>query len=103
MQSWPKLLRLSGLATVLTASALTAAPQVGLIPQITVSDGNEEADADLPPRLHAAIPKETYQRLRDEYIGRLRGMEPGFLTDLSWRNAAIRELDRQLSQRDPKT
>ena len=96
-----RLLRFGLLVTFLSAGALTAAPQIPAVPSsLAVADGNEEADSDLPPRLRGTIDKSTYLRLRDEYIGRLRGIEPGFPLDLSLRGAAVRQMEQQLSRRD---
>ena len=89
-------------AAVLSAGGLYAALRIPAVPAalfVADADGNEGSDADLPPRLPGAIDKETYLRLRAEHIGRLRGLEPGFLFDPSRRVEAIQQLETQLSNR----
>src|SRR3984893_10025289 len=89
-------------AAVLSAGGLYAARTIPSVPAarlIAGADNNEEADADLPPRLRGTIDKETYLRLRAEHIGRLRGLEPGFPLDPSRRVAAIQQMETQLAFR----
>src|ERR1700693_195827 len=87
---------------VLSAGGLYAARSIPTVPAarlVANADNNEGADADLPPRLRGTIDKETYLRLRAEHIGRLRGLEPGFLLDSSRRVEAIQQLEIQLRNR----
>src|SRR6185295_10254535 len=89
-------------AVVISAGALTAAltiPIVPASPAVALTDEEGEADADIPPRRRGRIDKETYMRLRDEYISSLRGIEPGAPLDPSLRTAAIRQMETQLSSR----
>src|SRR5712692_10176313 len=89
-------------AAVLSAGGLYAARRIPSVPAarfVAGADNNEEADADLPPRLPGTIDKETYLRLRAEHIGRLRGLEPGFLLDPSRRVEAIQRMEIQLRDR----
>jgi len=53
----------------------------------------DELDPDMPPGTR--LDRETYLRLRDEYNGLRRGVEPGHFFDPSARGRAIRQLDRQ--------
>src|SRR5260221_5452482 len=57
--------------------------------------GEDEAvDADLG-KFGAKIDREEYLRLRGEYFGRLRGIEPGRPFDPDMRTRAIEQMDRQ--------
>src|SRR5437879_1217777 len=59
------------------------------------SEGDEaEVDADLGKRA-GRIDRETYLRLRDEYIARKRGIEPGRPFDPGARGRAIQQMERQ--------
>src|SRR6266446_3951104 len=49
-------------------------------------DGN---DPDMPPGMRGSIDKETYLRMRDEYIALRRGIEPGRPFDPGARGRAI--------------
>ncbi len=87
---------------VLSAGGLYADRTIPSVPAalfVAGADNNEEADADLPPRLRGTIDKETYLRLRAEHIGRLRGLEPGFPLDPSRRVQAIQQMQTQLAFR----
>src|SRR5438309_1850850 len=89
-------------AAVFSAGGLYAARTIPTVPAalfVAGGDNNEEADADLPPRLRGTIDKDTYLRLRAEHIGRLRGLEPGFLLDSSRRVEAIQQMEIQLRNR----
>ncbi|HKF42493.1 MAG TPA: S-layer homology domain-containing protein, partial [Thermoanaerobaculia bacterium] len=55
------------------------------------------ADADLPPMLVGRIDKATYLQLRDEFISRLRGIEPGSTLDPAIRSTAIQQMERQIA------
>src|SRR6516162_4539023 len=51
-----------------------SAPQTG-------QSSNDEVDPDLPRRLSGKIDKATYLQMREEYIARRRGVEPGLPYD----------------------
>jgi len=57
-------------------------------------DEDEAVDADLG-KFGAKIDREEYLRLRGEYFGRLRGIEPGRPFDPDMRTRAIEQMDRQ--------
>ena len=57
-----------------------------------------EQDPDLPPGMRISD-KNTYMRLREEYVARLRGIEPGMPSDPQARGRAIRQMERQEFQR----
>jgi Calx-beta domain/Domain of unknown function (DUF4214) len=57
-------------------------------------DEDETVDADLG-KFGAKIDREEYLRLRGEYFGRLRGIEPGRPFDPDMRTRAIEQMDRQ--------
>src|SRR5437660_5853829 len=57
-------------------------------------DEDEFIDADLG-KFGAKIDREEYLRLRGEYFGRLRGIEPGRPFDPTMRTRAIEQMDRQ--------
>ena len=64
-----------------------------------VNGEDENGDADLPSKKFLGrIDKEEYLRLRDEYIGRLRGIEPGRPFNPNWREGAIEQMQRQREQ-----
>src|SRR5262249_16358244 len=71
----------------------------GPVPPARIVDVSnaEDADADLPPGMAWMIDKETYLRLRNEHISRLRGIEPGYLLDPGLRTEAVRQMDRQMA------
>src|SRR5882672_359352 len=58
-------------------------------------DGN---DPDLPPGMRGSIDKETYLRMRDEYVALRRGIEPGRPFDPQARGRAIEEMEEQQRQ-----
>src|SRR5260370_1100687 len=58
-------------------------------------DGN---DPDLPPGMRGSIDKETYLRMRDEYVGLRRGIEAGRPFDPQARGRAIQEMEEQQRQ-----
>ncbi|MDX6384773.1 MAG: hypothetical protein QOK48_2346 [Blastocatellia bacterium] len=58
------------------------------------ADEDEFVDADMG-KFGSKIDRETYLRLRGEYIGRKRGIEPGRPFDPEWRNRAVEQMDRQ--------
>jgi hypothetical protein len=57
--------------------------------------GEEGEDPDMPKGRRAGIDEKTYMRLRDEYIARRRGMEPGKPFDPEARGRAIRQMQVQ--------
>src|SRR6266478_229848 len=59
----------------------------------TVSE--EAEDPDMPKGRRSGIDEKTYLRLRDEYIARRRGMEPGRPFDPEARSRAIRQMQVQ--------
>ena len=68
----------------------------GEVVEQTVEQGSEEGeDPDMPKGRRAGIDEETYLRLRDEYIARRRGMEPGRPFDPEARGRAIRQMQVQ--------
>ena len=54
----------------------------------------DDDDPDLPPDSRD-FDKSLYLRLREEYIGRLRGIEPGRPFDSEARGRAIRQMNRR--------
>ena len=63
-------------------------------------DEDEEVDADLGKwGSRSRIDRDEYLRLREEYIGRKRGIEPGRPFDPSLRGRAIEQMDRQEKNR----
>jgi hypothetical protein len=56
---------------------------------------DEGDDPDLPAIAGATIDKDTYLQMRDEYIARIRGIDPGAPPDPRMRMNAIRTLQRQ--------
>src|SRR2546425_305864 len=60
-----------------------------------------DEDPDLPARQHGNLDKATYLRLRDEYIARRRGVEPGWPFDPTARTRAIQQMEEQEAQRLP--
>ncbi|HEY8186599.1 MAG TPA: Calx-beta domain-containing protein [Pyrinomonadaceae bacterium] len=57
--------------------------------------GEEVEDPDMPKGRRVDIDEKTYLRLRDEYIARRRGMEPGRPFDPEARGRAIRQMQVQ--------
>src|SRR5437588_4637181 len=58
------------------------------------SDGEAGVDVDLG-KIGRNIDRETYLRLRDEYVARRRGIEPGRPFDPAARGRAIEQMERQ--------
>ena len=58
------------------------------------SDDDAGVDADLG-KMGRSIDRETYLRLRDEYVARRRGIEPGRPFDPGARGRAIEQMERQ--------
>ena len=56
---------------------------------------DEEEDPDMPKGKRRGIDEETYLRLRDEYIARRRGIEPGRPFDPLARGRAVRQMEVQ--------
>jgi hypothetical protein len=63
----------------------------------------EETDPDLPKGRRGNINEGAYLRLRDEYIGRLRGVEPGHPFDPGARGRAIRQMEEVQALRTERT
>jgi hypothetical protein len=57
--------------------------------------GEEGEDPDMPKGRRGGIDEKTYMRLRDEYIARRRGLEPGRPFDPEARGRAIRQMQVQ--------
>lgn len=57
--------------------------------------GEEGEDPDMPKGRRGSIDEKTYMRLRDEYIARRRGLEPGRPFDPEARGRAIRQMQVQ--------
>jgi hypothetical protein len=73
-------------------------PHIPMIP--AVQDIGENAyDPDLPQHLQGKIDKAEYLRLRDEYFGSLRGIDPLAPVDVSLRNQAIQSMEHQVPSR----
>src|SRR3989442_6106603 len=62
------------------------------------SDDEAGVDADLG-KIGKKIDRETYLRLRDEYVARRRGIEPGRPFDPAARGRAIEQMVRQVKGR----
>ncbi len=61
--------------------------------------GDEDgSDPDLPPRFAGKIDRATYLQMREEYIARRRGIEPGWPYDPEARGRAIRQMEQQESR-----
>jgi hypothetical protein len=58
------------------------------------ADEDEFVDADMG-KFGSKIDRDEYLRLRGEFIGRKRGIEPGRPFDPEWRNRALEQMDRQ--------
>lgn len=63
----------------------------------------EENDPDLPKGHRGNINEAAYLRLRDEYIARLRGIEPGHPFDQGARARAIRQMEQVQALRAERT
>src|SRR5207302_9709440 len=62
--------------------------------QVSADQDQDEVDADLGK--HASrIDREEYLRVRDEYIARKRGIEPGLPFNPELRSEAIDQMERQ--------
>src|SRR6266852_4223982 len=66
-----------------------------VVPQ---GETDEQDDPDLPSKFHGKIDKETYLRMRDEYIGLKRGFEAGRPFDPMARGRAIEKMEEQQNQ-----
>jgi hypothetical protein len=73
------------------ANTYTESNQSGAAPQ---GDEDESVDADLG-KFGSKIDRDTYLRLRGEYLGRKRGIEPGRPFDPELRSRALAQMDRQ--------
>src|SRR5713101_7577073 len=58
-------------------------------------DGN---DPDMPPGVRGSIDKETYLRMRDEFVALKRGIEPGRPLDAGGRGRVIESMEGQESE-----
>src|SRR5260370_26415182 len=58
-------------------------------------DSGDDSDPDMPPGMRGSIDKETYLRMRDEYIALRRGIEPGRPFDPEARGRAIEKMEEQ--------
>jgi hypothetical protein len=74
-------------------------PHIPLIPMVQDIGENDKYDPDLPQHMQGRIDKAEYLRLRDEYIGLLRGIDPAAPIDVSMRNQAIQAMERQVPTR----
>src|SRR5258706_12562251 len=57
----------------------------------------DESDADIPQHLRGRVDKAEYLRLRDEYIGILRGIDPNLPFDPFRRTGAIQKMEHQIA------
>jgi hypothetical protein len=73
------------------ASTYTESNQSSVTAQ---GDEDESVDADLG-KFGSKIDRDTYLRLRGEYLGRKRGIEPGRPFDPELRSRALEQMDRQ--------
>ena len=65
--------------------------------QSQIDDG-DDSDPDMPPGMRGAIDKETYLRMRDEFVALKRGIEPGRPFDPGARGRAIERMEGQESE-----
>src|SRR5216683_2565982 len=61
----------------------------------SIEDAEDDSDSDMPPGMRGSIDKETYLRMRDEYIALRRGIEPGRPFDPEARGRAIEKMEEQ--------
>ncbi len=73
----------------------TAWSNDGAIEQTNEQASEEGEDPDMPKGRRGGIDEKTYMRLRDEYIARRRGLEPGRPFDPEARGRAIRQMQVQ--------
>src|SRR5258708_18337700 len=64
-----------------------------------IEDAEDDSDPDMPPGMRVSIDKETYLRMRDEYIALRRGIEPGRPFDPEARGRAIEKMEEQEHER----
>src|SRR5712692_886061 len=89
----------SGQNTQLAQNETAGVPQAPASSQAGVpTQENEADDPDMPAMLGNKMDRQTYLRLRAEYIGRLRGIDPKNPPDLRIRMNAIRTLEQQEQQ-----
>ena len=76
-------------------------PHIPFIPMTQAIGENDKYDPDLPQHLQGQIDKAEYLRLRDEYIGILRGIDPDptLPFDIARRNVAIQTMEHQVPGR----
>ncbi len=82
------------------AATSTSIPHIPFVPTPQNLAG-DETDPDLPQHLQGQIDKAEYLRLRDEYIGLLRGIDPDptLVFDIAKRNVAIQSMEHQVPTR----
>src|SRR2546427_3477736 len=69
-----------------------------LVPNSTDDVDGDDSDPDLPRFAHGRIDEDTYLRLREEHIARLRGLELDKPFDSAARGRAIRQMEGQESR-----
>jgi len=79
--------------------AAAGLPHIPFIPMVQDIGENDKYDPDLPQHLQGRIDKAEYLRLRDEYIGLLRGIDPAAPFDVATRNQAIQKMEHQVPTR----
>ena len=81
------------------AASSASLPHIPSIPMIQALGDNDKYDPDLPQHLQGRIDKAEYLRLRDEYIGILRGIDVTLPFDVASRNLAIQRMEHQVPTR----
>src|SRR5690348_5749213 len=82
--------------TQLAQNETSGAPQAPASVQTAAPVQEEDTDdPDMPSMLGNKMDRQTYLRLRAEYIGRLRGIDPKSPPDLRIRINAIRSMEQQ--------
>ncbi len=84
------------------AAASTASlPHIPSIPMIQAVGEDDKYDPDLPQHFQGKIDKAEYLRLRDEYLGILRGIDPDttLTFDIARRNLAIQTMEHEVPTR----
>ncbi len=77
---------------------LAGSSGLAVSPAVAEKDDDESDDPDLPKFLHGKMVESEYVKLRDEYIARLRGIEPGKPFDVTARSRALSLMERQVSE-----
>src|SRR5215510_2392832 len=66
------------------------------VQSVTVAAGDDDGDADIPPRFRGRVDKETYLRLRSEHTNLLRGLDVEAKSfDPGWRLSGLRQMEQQ--------